>query len=117
MMRQPPWISTKPKKPLPTPALSDYDTSEFGSYKFTDLATRLVGFDGCTTAKKVAITSGWQQPWKIMNHIYTVAKNGIDFNEAAAVEFLGPPAFNQDEQSDFNAVFMQLSTIQPGWGG
>ena len=102
---------------MPTPALSDYDTSEFGSYKFTDLETRLVGFDGCTTAKKVAITCGWPHPWKSMNDIYTVAKNGIDFNEAAAVEFLGPPAFNQDEQSDFNAVFMQLSTIQPGWGG
>lgn len=68
-------------------------------------------------SEKVAITSGWQQSWKIMNHIYTVVKNGIDFNEAAAVEFLGSPAFNQDEQSDFNAVFKQLSTIQPGWGG
>lgn len=34
-------------------ALSDYDTSEFDSYNFTDLATRLVGFDGCTTARRL----------------------------------------------------------------
>ena len=99
------------------PALSNYDTSDFDSYNFTDLATRLIGFHGCTTSEKIAITSGWQQSWKIMNHVNTVAQNGIDFNEAASVEFLGPPAFNQQEQSDFNAVFKQLSTIQPGWGG
>ncbi|THC89832.1 hypothetical protein EYZ11_010716 [Aspergillus tanneri] len=98
-------------------ALSDYDISEFDTYNFTDLATRLFGFDGCTDAQEKAITSGWQQSWKIMNHMYQVAKKGIDFNEAAAVEFLGPPAYNQQEQSDFIAAFKQLSTIQPGWGG
>lgn len=98
-------------------ALSDYDISEFDTYNFTDLATRLIGFDGCTDDQEKAITSGWQQSWKIMNHIYQVAEKGIDFNEAAAVEFLGPPAYNQQQQSDFIAAFKQLSTIQPGWGG
>lgn len=98
-------------------ALSKYGTSESYPYNFIDLATRLVGFDGCTAAEKIAITSDWQQSWKVMNHINTVAQNGIDFNGAASVEFLGPPAFNQQEQSDFNAVFKQPATIQPGWGG
>lgn len=100
-----------------TLALSNYDASDFDTYNFIDLATRLIGFDGCTTAEKVAITSGWQQSWELINHVSTVAQNGTDFNEAASVEFLGPPAFNQQEQSDFKAVFKQLSTIQPGWEG
>lgn len=73
-------------------ALSNYDTPEFNTYNFTVLATRLIGFDGCITAEKVAIKSGWRQSWKIMNYMYTVAKSGIHSNKAVNAAFKQLPA-------------------------
>lgn len=63
----------------------------------TDLATRLVNWNGCDALERQMIYAGWQQSWKIMNLLYKEAKS-INFNEASAVEYLGPPALNQNQQ-------------------
>ncbi|KAF4151589.1 hypothetical protein CNMCM6069_003628 [Aspergillus lentulus] len=98
-------------------AMSNYDISQFETYNLSDLATRLIGFDRCDRFQRREIFSGWQQSWKIMNLIKTEADNGINFNESAAIEFLGAPAETRDLQAKFTAAFKQFSTIQPCWGG
>lgn len=95
-----------------------YSTSSFANYNLTDLATKLVGWEGCTAERGMPpkdVYSGWVQSWKIMNLMYKEAKSGIDFNSAAAVEYLGPPAQNYPQQSTFNNIFLKLATIQPGY--
>ncbi|GKZ73007.1 hypothetical protein AnigIFM50267_009681 [Aspergillus niger] len=95
--------------------LSNYDLSEFTSYNFSTLYTKLIGFDGCSAAQRTQIYSGWQQSWKIMNHIYWAARKGIDYDEFVALEFLAPSLRNGDQRSQFREIFMNLATIQPGW--
>ena len=55
------------------------------------LATTLRGFEGCDKVRKQDIYSGWYQSWELMNFIRPKVNN-MDFNSAAAVEYLGPPA-------------------------
>ncbi|KAI9170782.1 hypothetical protein HJFPF1_00255 [Paramyrothecium foliicola] len=94
--------------------ISKYDLSTFDS-NVTDLATRLTGWEGCDVDERRLIYAGWQQSWKIMNLLYKEA-SAINFNEAAAVEYLGPPALNQGEQSAIqDELLMNLATIQPGY--
>lgn len=104
---------------------SNYDIDDFTTYNLSDLATRLDGFTGCDfsdtfpihNAKKT-IYSGWQQSWKIMNLLYKVANSGIDFNEAATLEYLGPSGIvSPAKQTAFNHIFKNMATIQPGWLG
>lgn len=81
---------------------SNYDISSFDG-NVSDLATRLVGWDGCNKrGMSAAVYSGWQQSWKLMNHVYSEAKGGIDFNSAAAIEFIGPPALSETFQPAIN---------------
>ncbi|KAJ5703414.1 glycoside hydrolase family 18 protein [Penicillium malachiteum] len=83
---------------------------------YSDLATRIMGFDGCSVDQWNQIYSGWQQSWKIMNYMYDLVNDDlINFNEGAAIEFLGPPALNQDEQAHYKDVFLNLATIQPAY--
>ncbi|GFF32832.1 hypothetical protein IFM46972_03692 [Aspergillus udagawae] len=96
-------------------ATSGYNISDFADFNLTILGTALIGEDGCTPLQKQQIRSGWVESWKIMNYMYTVAKAGIDFNEAAVVEYLGPPSMNQDQWSNYKAIYLNLATIQPGW--
>ncbi|KAJ5992306.1 hypothetical protein N7451_008030 [Penicillium sp. IBT 35674x] len=96
-------------------ATTGYNISDFADFNLTILGTALIGNDKCTALQKQQIRSGWVQSWKIMNYIYKVAKAGIDFNEAAAVEYLGPPSMNQDQWSKYKAIYLNLATIQPGW--
>ncbi|TFA97437.1 hypothetical protein CCMA1212_010831 [Trichoderma ghanense] len=99
-------------------SLSNYDVSEFEDYNLTILATALKGWDRCEPKygfNPSQITSGWQQSWKIMNNIYREANAGINWNEAGAVEYLGPPAMNQEWQAGMTKLYKKLGTIQPGW--
>ncbi len=96
-------------------ASSNYDTSLFADYNFTDLATRLTGWDKCTGMQRRAIYSGWQQSWKLMNLMYAEANAGLDLNSAAALEYLGPPATSQYKKAQFETIFKTHATIQPGY--
>lgn len=55
----------------------------------TDLATRLVHFNGCSSGQKKDIYEGWQDSWKMMDEVNEASK--IDFNTGAAIDYLGPP--------------------------
>ncbi|KAH8811545.1 glycoside hydrolase family 18 protein [Xylogone sp. PMI_703] len=123
-------ISVKLAEKYFTSALSTsgYNMSSFNG-NVTDLATKLVRWDGCDDTQKTAIYSGWQQSWKIMNLMYHNAFYDFNFNEAAAVEYLGAPALNKDQQdaikdlrggtsnpdSHFVGIYVNLATIQPGY--
>ena len=54
-------------------------------------ATRLIRFDGCDDLEKRIIYRGWYQSFKLMNIILKEVDK-INWNEASAVEYLGPPA-------------------------
>ncbi|KAL6895403.1 glycoside hydrolase family 18 protein [Trichoderma longibrachiatum] len=98
--------------------LSEYDISEFEDYNLTILATALKGWDGCKRKygfEPRQISSGWQQSWRIMNNLYKEAKAGINWNEASAIQYLGPPAMNLDSQAGITEMYKNLATIQPGW--
>jgi hypothetical protein len=56
----------------------------------------LVGYEGCDNTKKTKIDEAFSQAKKIFDVIRDAQ---IDWNSAAAVEFLGPPGFNQNMQS------------------
>lgn len=60
---------------------------------------QLVGYEGCSTdqgGQKDKIVEAFQQAKDIFDVIRDAS---IDWNSAAAVEFLGPPGFNQNMQS------------------
>ncbi|KAI1282375.1 hypothetical protein F5Y07DRAFT_237858 [Xylaria sp. FL0933] len=77
-------------------------------------ATRLINYDGCNTVRRGLIYQGWIQSWKIMNQILKEVDN-MNWNEAAAVEYLGPPGLNKGVQADIQRIFRQWATIQPGY--
>lgn len=67
-------------------------------YKLTEgdvgeAATRLFGWEGCSASMKRDIYSGWQDSWKMMD-----AVKNINWNEAAAVDYLSPPFMHDDNQ-------------------
>jgi chitinase len=97
--------------------LSNYNISEFTIYNLSLLVIKIVSWTRCSEPDKTIIFLGWQQSWKIMNHIQGVTKSGIDFNEAAAIEYLGAPATNGGQQTDYNTIYKKLTTIQPGYIG
>jgi hypothetical protein len=98
--------------------LNGINVADFANYNLSDLSTRLIGWDECTAAKGrpwQTVYSGWQQSWKIMNLIYSLASKGINFNEASAVEYLGAPGSTLSRRQDFKDIFLNLATIQPGY--
>jgi chitinase len=57
-------------------------------------ATRLVRHDGCSSVQRNQIYAGWQDSWQLMG---ATAKD-INYNEGAAIDFLGPPGLNKPVQ-------------------
>lgn len=76
-------------------------------------ATKLVRHDGCDNWEKDYIYRGWVQSWKLMNKIIEEIED-MNFNEASAVEFLGPPAMNKDSQERLKGLYKRWATIRPG---
>lgn len=80
-----------------------------------DLYTRLVGYDGCDCCgidKRQAIKTAWQQSWDVMD---VIRELHIDWNEAAALEFLGPPGFNVQYQAAIQQIINNLGTMNGHW--
>ncbi|KAI8936964.1 hypothetical protein NX059_006192 [Plenodomus lindquistii] len=46
---------------------------------------------------------------KLVNH--EAIKDKIDFNTAAALEFLGPAVLNKDQQAQIQSVFANMATM------
>ena len=61
------------------------------------LATNeLVGYESCNDGQQQKIKDAFDHAKRIFN---VIRDSQIDWNSAAAVEFLGPPGFNQNMQS------------------
>ncbi|PWI71638.1 hypothetical protein PCL_11732 [Purpureocillium lilacinum] len=78
--------------------------------------TSLYGYDKCGDIS--SHIKGW------INEAYTDAnklvnlegvKEKIDWNSAASLEYLGPPALNKDQQKQIQAVFKNVATVSPGY--
>lgn len=94
---------------------SQYNTSLFTANNVNLLATKLIRYDEYTKDQRIQVYSGRQQSWTVMNYVHGVANKGIDFNEAAAVEYLGTQAKNEDQWSSYGQIYKDLASIQPGW--
>lgn len=64
----------------------------------------LQGFDGCRGSQESAIVDAWHDAWQVID---ATRGKSVDWNEAAALEYLGPPAYNAREQQNIqgSAVF------------
>jgi hypothetical protein len=67
----------------------------------------LEGWESCGS-REAQIADAWQQSWEILD---ATRGKTVDWNEAAALEYLGPPAYNQNKQAAIqgSAAFSLLS--------
>jgi hypothetical protein len=88
-------------------AIDDFRAALLDSrYNYTDgdvteAATRLFGWQGCSSAQRQAIYSGWQQSWKLMD---VVKGDNLNWNEAAAIDYLADPFFNDEDQAEIKSM-------------
>ena len=61
---------------------------------------------------KQAIKTAWEQSWDVMDIIREL---DINWNEAAALEFLGPPGFNAPNQAAIKQIINNLGTMNGNW--
>ncbi|KAM0796822.1 hypothetical protein BDR22DRAFT_505206 [Usnea florida] len=75
------------------------------------IGTWLYGYTGCSKfpGAKAKIDGAYYDAW-VMSNTKGVAK-GIDWNNAAALEFLGAPGLNSDKQSQIQAVLANAATV------
>ncbi|KAI9762265.1 MAG: hypothetical protein M1840_001444 [Geoglossum simile] len=73
-----------------------------------DLRTHLVGFNGCDDQSVEAIRKAWRDSWAVMDVIREI---NINWNEAAALEYLGPPGYNRPKQAAMQDILRNLGTI------
>jgi hypothetical protein len=66
---------------------------------------------GCNRDQKNAINRAYDN-FKTLSNQAGVRK--IEFNSAAAVDYLGPPGFNKKQQERIQAVFTNAATVYPG---
>ena len=66
-------------------------------------------FKGCEDWKKRMISDGWEDAVWLAKGL-----SGINWNEAAALEFLGPPAWTEPHRSHVQGVFDNAGTFSQG---
>ncbi|CAJ0552337.1 Ff.00g063160.m01.CDS01 [Fusarium sp. VM40] len=99
-------------------AINDFRAALLDSrYNYTEgdvseAATRLFGWQGCSSAQRQAIYSGWQQSWKMMD---VVKGDNLDWNQAAAIDYLGDPFNNDEDQAEMKKILETVGTIKGGW--
>lgn len=74
--------------------------------------TWLYGYIGCKKqfpGGKAKIDGAYYDSWVMAN--VAGVKSDIDWNEAAALEFLGAPGLNKDKQSQIQAVLANIATV------
>lgn len=73
-----------------------------------DLRTHLTGFHDCQESQKAFIIDAWEDARGVMDLIRTLK---IDWNETAAVEYLGPPDFTTKRQGDIQGTSISLGEL------
>lgn len=73
--------------------------------------TSLYGYNGCTKNgfSKAKINDAYYDQWKLTNR--KGVKKDIDWNSAAALEYLGPPANNEKYQDRIQNLFYHASSV------
>ncbi|KAI0443025.1 hypothetical protein F4803DRAFT_550595 [Xylaria telfairii] len=82
---------------------------------FNWFGTSLYGFDECD--KISPSIRGWiNEAYADANRLVNLpgVKEKIDWNSAAALEYLGPSALNKDQQKQIQAVLANMATVSPG---
>ncbi|KIW10169.1 hypothetical protein PV08_11130 [Exophiala spinifera] len=74
--------------------------------------TWLWGFNGCDNVQTANIKEAYND-FKTLSNTEGVLSN-IDWNSAAALEYLGPPGFNKKQRKQIQAVFANAATVYPG---
>jgi hypothetical protein len=74
-------------------------------------AVNLVGWEGCSAPLKKKIVDLWEDAVKIGNSFMDTK---IDWNQAAALENLGPLGFNEEVQSQIKNVLENVATFGQG---
>ncbi|MCJ1371368.1 hypothetical protein MMC20_002583 [Loxospora ochrophaea] len=75
------------------------------------VGTSLYGYNGCKKAgfSKAKINNAYYDMWKLTNR--DGIKKNIDWNSAAALEFLGPPANNGVQQESIQQLFDTAASV------
>ena len=75
------------------------------------LGTWLYGYTGCKSfpGAKGKIDGAYYDSWVVANT--DGVNSDIDWNNAAALEFLGAPGLNQDKQAQIQAVLANAATV------
>ncbi|KAI9765763.1 MAG: hypothetical protein M1840_007197 [Geoglossum simile] len=73
-----------------------------------DFFTRLIDYIGCNTGQTITIRNAFIDSWQVMN---VVRDSNIDWNSAAAMEYLGPPGYNQARRGNIQDIIHNLGTI------
>lgn len=74
------------------------------------LSINLKGWENCDNEKRAKISSAWENGVKLA----AALDGNINFNEAAAVEYLGPPVFTEKYQDSIRNVFKNAATFGQG---
>lgn len=127
LLQQSSWLMDLPQLTCPMP-------THLGTSQASKIGTELACLDGsksaeilatvsCSNAKSSGCDAG-NSAWKRnIKEAYDDAhklvsdeeiKEHLDFNSAAAFEFLGPSGLNKGEQSQIQAVFANVATVYEG---
>ncbi|KAL6365955.1 hypothetical protein LRP88_00538 [Fusarium phalaenopsidis] len=77
--------------------------------------TSLFGFNGCDDKDKTwreKIIEAYSDASELVNH--EDITEDLDFNSAAALQFLGPSGLNKDQQAQIQNVITNLATVKEG---
>lgn len=88
--------------------LADADYSDYDG-NVTDDSLRLVGEEGCDNYQMNKIFSGWYDAYKLMGE---AGDGDVDWNEAAALEYLGAPAQNKAQRSPIKGKRIPIQALQ-----
>lgn len=72
----------------------------------------LAGWQGCSSADQTIISRSWEDAVTLAESL-----TSPNFNEAAALEYLGPPGYNKAYQQSISDIFTRLSTFGQGSKG
>lgn len=74
------------------------------------LSINLKGWEGCTNDQSAKISAAWENAVKMAGAL----DGNIDWNEAAAVEYLGPPVYTDDYKDEIISIFKNAATFGQG---
>jgi hypothetical protein len=74
------------------------------------LSINLKGWQGCNNAQSAKISAAWENAVRMA----AAVKDNVDLNEAASVEYFGPPVFSEDYKDEIRGVFSNAATFSQG---